>query len=203
MAPLQNRPTEFRFTAFWDDLKDEDKIVLKKQMKGRKFNLDSVLAAARRCKYGFPQVIVSSPVSSAGTPFPTIFWLTCPFLDHRCGELESEQKISELEKIFAEIPESVEKMHREYAELRMSLIEGEDRCKFSNMSEGMRSAVKECGVGGIDSKAAPNAVKCLHLQTATWLGMRKHPAQEWLEWEIGDLECDCACCEYRSSEAKI
>lgn len=182
-------PEELILPAFWTKLLEADVSVLRGQMRGRKFDSSAVLAVARRCRHGFPQVVVSSPISSSGAPFPTLFWLTCPFLDHRCGELESEQRIAELEAVFAAIPEEVEKMHRGYAALRLSLAGGEKSQAFVNMSDGMRRTIAEYGVGGINWQDAPQAVKCLHLQTAAWLGMGAHPAREWLAEKLGALDC--------------
>ena len=41
----------------------------------------------RICRYGYPQVIENSPVVD-GKPFPTLFWLTCPFLVKSISRLE-------------------------------------------------------------------------------------------------------------------
>jgi hypothetical protein len=38
-------------------------------------------------------------------------------------------------------------------------------------------------------------VKCLHLQIASYLGARFHPASDWLESSVSSWECDgCQCC---------
>ena len=187
-------PEEYALPAFWTDLREEDLPILREQTKGRKFDTSAVLAVARRCRHGFPQVVVSSPISSSGMPFPTVFWLTCPFLDHRCGELESEQRIAELEELFGTRSEAVAKMHLDYAKLRLSLAGGEAAPAFSGMSAGMRRSLAQLGVGGINWRDAPRAVKCLHLQTATWLGMGGHPAGEWLAEKIGAQDCAAGRC---------
>ncbi|MCD8164162.1 MAG: DUF501 domain-containing protein [Synergistaceae bacterium] len=182
-------PGEYTLPAFWTEVGKKDISVLRRQMRGRKFDASAVIAAARRCSHGCPQIIVSSPVSAFGVPFPTIFWLTCPFIDHRCGELESEQRISELEAFFAAMPSAVEKMHQDYAALRLALIGGRKSPVLSGMSEWMRRVITESGVGGINWREARQAVKCLHLQTATWLGMGAHPAGAWLAEKLGALDC--------------
>jgi len=133
-------------------------------------------------------VIVCSPLSAKGSPFPTIFWLTCPFLCRKCGELESGRKARELEDLFRTIPDGVEKWHRDYAALREDILK-------SHVSEAEANACcqPERGVGGIDWKRAPYAVKCLHLQVATWLGFG-HPAGDWLEREVKDVTCSGGDC---------
>ena len=98
--------------AFWNALKESDAAALAAQNKGRAFGEADVLAVARRCRFGFPQVVVSAPLSRGMKPFPTLFWLTCPFLKRRCGELESMQKIAELEKLFASMPDDVARYPR-------------------------------------------------------------------------------------------
>ena len=108
--------------AFWNALKEGDASALAAQNKGRAFGEADVLAVARRCRFGFPQVVVSAPLSRGMKPFPTLFWLTCPFLKRRCGELESMQKIAELEKLFASMPDDVARYHADYGALRLSLI---------------------------------------------------------------------------------
>ena len=49
------------------------------------------------------------------------------------------------------------------------------------------------GVGGINMVKSPCSAKCIHLQTATWLGWMRHPASEWLEKNIGELDCNGSC----------
>ena len=185
------KPEELTLPAFWSAKNEKDDIVLAWQMRNRKFDTSTVIAVAKRCGHGFPQVIVSSPVSKNGSPFPTLFWLTCPFLDRRCGELESEHMIAELEKLFVQIPAQVQKMHRDYAALRLcaaaKAVPSFDETKI-------RETVLTLGVGGIDTRSAPNAVKCLHLQTATLLGMGEHPAEQWLIRKLGPLECEAGKC---------
>jgi len=38
------------------------------------------------CPYGFPMVIETEPFLEDGTPFPTLFWLTCPYLKEEIQE---------------------------------------------------------------------------------------------------------------------
>ena len=85
-------------------------------------------------------------------------------------------------------------MHLDYAKLRLSLAGGEAAPAFSGMSVGMRRSLAGLGVGGINWRDAPRAVKCLHLQTATWLGMGGHPAGEWLAEKIGAQDCAAGRC---------
>lgn len=164
------------------------------QNKGRAFGESGVLAVARRCRFGFPQVVVSEPLSREMKPFPTLFWLTCPFLKRRCGELESMQKIAELEKLFSSMPDDVARYHADYAALRLSLIPDGAKRALERDNPAMLAVLAESGVGGINYSGGCCAPKCLHLQTAAWLGMGAHPAAAWLEAEIGPLECSTGSC---------
>src|SRR5256886_5409486 len=46
-------------------------------------------AVAHRCPCGLPDVVETSPRLPDGTPFPTVFYLTCPKAVSACGRLES------------------------------------------------------------------------------------------------------------------
>lgn len=45
---------------------------------------------AHRCHLGVPMVVETHPRLEDGTPFPTLFWLTCPLLAKRASHLEAE-----------------------------------------------------------------------------------------------------------------
>jgi hypothetical protein len=51
---------------------------------------------ARRCHLDVPMVIETHPRLEDGTPFPTLFWLTCPLLVKRASHLEAEGFMSAL-----------------------------------------------------------------------------------------------------------
>ena len=56
-------------------------------------------AVARRCHLGVPMVVENHPVLDDGSPFPTLFWLTCPILAKRASALESEGRMKELNDV--------------------------------------------------------------------------------------------------------
>ena len=122
-------------------LSENDVILLRKRNRRRRFDISIVYAVAARCSFGFPQVLVCRPERKEGSPFPTLFWLTCPYLDRKCGELESLHKIRELEELFSTRPTEVARWHKEYALLRKSISE-----------TGIDILT---GVGGIDSQEPP------------------------------------------------
>jgi len=178
--------------VFWSELTESDKNVLLANSSSRKFDTDFVYEVARRCKHGFAQVLVCRPFMSEGTPFPTLFWLVCPFLDRRCAELEAEHKIPELERELEKYAEDVKQWHKEYATLRKKLTETADLSHIKNL-EAILKSFEKYGVGGIN-REKPCTAKCLHLQTATMLGW-KHPLRDWLLSELGETECKCGDCK--------
>lgn len=187
----------FCFPAFWDEPSERDREVLLAQNAGRRFVLSVVRAVAKRCGHGYPQVVVCYPFTD-GAPFPTTFWLTCPYLDRKCGQLESEQQISRLEDELAGNIGAVRAWHERYIKLRMSLIDPEEAEESGIRNQAFLKMLGENGVGGINYRENPCAAKCLHLQTATWLGMGRHPAAHWLEEKIGGIECaDAYCGKFR------
>ena len=63
----------------------------------------------------------------------------------------------------------------------------------SKSSKAVMKSFEIYGVGGINMVSSPCSAKCIHLQTATWLGWRYHPAAEWLADNIGELDCNGYC----------
>lgn len=188
---IDQKPEENFPPASWSRLTNGDSSLFTKIFVNRHFDISLVYAVARRCAAGFPQVVVCRPVTGAGTPFPTLFWLTCPCLDKRCGELESLHKITELEEVMRSMPDEAKQWHADYAKMRLKLA-GESASR--RLSPSMLRSLENGGVGGIDWHEHPHAVKCLHLQTAAWLAWR-HPASAWLTVNIGRADCDDMYCK--------
>lgn len=123
---------------------------------------------ARVCEWGFPQVIESSLISY-GKPFPTLFWLSCPFLKEKVSRLESGGMITEFEKrierdgVFAD---EYLKAHEETTLIKKRIL---GRC---TLSESQKLLLLVRGIGGIRNL---KMVKCLHLQLANFLGGVNNP----------------------------
>lgn len=194
MLEKKQTPEDFVPPVFWTPATAQDIDVLVAQRTGRRFDPSIVKFVAKRCGAGFPQVVVCAPLSNNGHPFPTLFWLTCPYLDKKCGALESQQKIRELENSLKQQQETLQRWHSEYAALRVSLLHAEERAALAAERPAIWKSISETGVGGIDSAASASAPKCLHLQAATWLGMGKHPAEDWLRAHLGALDCGRQSC---------
>ena len=123
-----------------------------------------VLGIARRCSFGYPQVIRVAPVVD-GKPFPTGAWLTCPFLVSAIGRLEAAGWVGQLEEAMAADPALADAMDRAHeravAERRALLTDADRRALRAN---GIGALEK--GIGGIADR---RRLKCLHLHAAAAL----------------------------------
>jgi len=116
-----------------------------------------------RCLYGYPQVIRVHPVV-AGKPFPTLYWLTCPFLSKEIGHLEAAGWVKRLENRMAEEDDlriAMYEAHRRTCEQRDGLLSSDDRDALTEA--GMLVEFHRRGIGGISDW---DRLKCLHLHAA-------------------------------------
>jgi hypothetical protein len=173
----------------FEALRKDDGETLGSQMRGRAFDLAIVRGVAKRCPWGKPQVIVCGPLRE-GRPFPTTFWLTCPFLDRRCGRLESEGAVGALEAFLSGQEESKawERYNGLAARFRLDLLSEAEREKMVREGASLIESLTRGGIGGIRVGSRPS-VKCLHLQVAAWLGLGFHPAAQWLASKMEGLDC--------------
>ncbi|MDH7504945.1 MAG: DUF501 domain-containing protein [Candidatus Acetothermia bacterium] len=149
-----------------------------------------VLGIERRCRWGYPQVIkVYSLFMREGSkiePFPTLFWLTCPFLIEQLSDLEGRGYIKELERLIAEdggLREEYRRDHRDYLAERWATLSPEDWALAERL--GLARALRERGIGGI---ADWDKVKCLHLHYAHHLA-RGSAIGRWIEKHFALEEC--------------
>jgi len=169
------------------DVSKEDLIIIEKQLER---SVSNVLNVEKRCFYSYPQVIRSFPLKD-GKPFPTLYWLTCPYLVEKVSKLEAEQKINEIEKIIQNDPElnqQMKRVHKEEIEKRMKLLEE----KINSLPKNMVKKLKETGIGGIKDFST---IKCLHLHYASFLVGEDNPAGEIVDRYIDNKYCDDKRCE--------
>ncbi len=150
---------------------------------------DSVVAVVRRCKAGYPLSFASLPVVR-GEYFPTIFWLTCPYLIKICGKLESALYHQLLENEISRSPKLSEELLNATGKLRKVRIELARAAEIELPEE-----VAEKGIGGVKN---PNSVKCLHAHLAAGLAGIESPVSKAIYEAITVLECgkDCRKGEY-------
>jgi len=133
-------------------------------------------------------VVVCDPLRK-GFPFPTTFWLTCPYLAQRANSLESAAGVPELgERLGRGSEEEWILFNREHALVRVFLLGPSMAKSLRKDNPTVWESLTGTGVGGIRMKGT-FSVKCLHLQTASMIGLGWHPAGDWLLEKIGDPEC--------------
>lgn len=110
-----------------------------------------VRAVAHRCPCGLPDVVKTAPRLEDGTPFPTLYYLTCPRAASAIGRLEGDGAMRRMQERLGEEPdlqEAYTKAHESYIADRseQARLDG-----VEPLPEGMQST------GGM-----PARVKCLH-----------------------------------------
>lgn len=101
--------------------------------------------------------------------FPTLYWLTCPYLRKEIALIEADGLIAEFEKEIQEngqFAAEVERNHEDYAARRLSLIPIEVQGRMKEEYPDRYQVLAESGVGGIRN---PEGVKCLHTHVADYL----------------------------------
>jgi hypothetical protein len=109
-----------------------------------------VIRVAHRCPCGRPDVVQTAPRLPEGTPFPTVYYLTCPRASSAIGTLESSGLMRRMEARLADDPELAERYRRAHDEYVATRIGIED--------------VPE--IRGISAGGMPDRVKCLHVLVA-------------------------------------
>lgn len=170
--------------------------VIKGQMKGRRFDPSGILGVSRRCPWGYPQVLVCFPLRKDRRPFPTTYWLSCPWLVRILGRLESQGGVQDLERALYPVKSLWIKYHMAHGADRILLLSPSLR-KFLRMHRRpLWDALRHGGVGGIDYRNSETPrVKCLHLQVASWLSMGYHPGCAWLRDRIPITACPDGICK--------
>jgi hypothetical protein len=104
-------------------------------------------AIAHRCPCGNPDVVETSPRLDDGTPFPTLFYLTCPRATAACSRLESAGVMRDMQDRLATDPvlaKQYSEAHEDYLRRREGVEHVEE--------------IQKVSAGGM-----PDRVKCLHV----------------------------------------
>lgn len=139
-----------------------------------------------------PAVVLTSPFSSDKGIFPTIYWLSCPYLVEEIFRIEDKglvKKLTEKLKSDSEFKKEMMKTHEKYAERRLSMLLPEEIKKIKDKSKDMYKVIKESGVGGIMDKGG---IKCLHAHYADYLVNGDNPAGKIISDKISWPKC-CSC----------
>lgn len=179
----------------WEPLSEHDYKVVVNQLDREP---RGVLGVPLRCSYGYPQIIANRSINYEGEAikvFPTVFWLTCPYLKKAVSQLESGGMISEVETKIAEDPDfaaAVEQGHAEHAKLRQVLFPANVQESLAKNYPKEFQVLKETGVGGIRAR---DGVKCLHAHFADYLVRGKNVIGELVLNKLSqEVECSSGDC---------
>ncbi len=106
-----------------------------------------VARVAARCACGRPCVVATEPRLPDGTPFPTLYYLTCPRAASAIGTLEATGVMAEMQARLDADPAlalSYRRAHEAYLA---------DRQQLGSVAE----------IDGISAGGMPTRVKCLHV----------------------------------------
>jgi hypothetical protein len=106
----------------------------------------AVREVAHRCPCGLPDVVATEPLLADGTPFPTLYYLTCPRAVSAVGALEASGLMREMTERLAvdeKLAAVYERAHRAYLADR----------------ESVRPVAE---IAGVSAGGMPDRVKCLH-----------------------------------------
>jgi len=109
-----------------------------------------VVEVAHRCSCGQPDVVKTAPRLDDGTPFPTVYYLTCPRAAGAIGTLEAGGVMRDMTEALAadnELAAQYAKAHENYLAVREEIAHVEE-------------------ISGISAGGMPNRVKCLHVLVA-------------------------------------
>ena len=137
-----------------DPLTEADRRVVEAQL-GRPPR--DALAVAHRCPCGNPDVVTTAPRLRDGTPFPTLYYLTCPRACSEVATLEAEGVMRQMAQQLRDdgaLAAAYRQAHQAYLADR-----------------GGYGAVPE--IDGVSAGGMPDRVKCLHVLVAHALAAGK------------------------------
>jgi uncharacterized protein len=103
-----------------------------------------LLAVAARCPSGHPAVVTTSPRLPDGSPFPTLYYLTCPKLCSLVGTLEAGGVMREMNERLAVDPDLAAAYRRAHV-------------AYLTTRDALEPLDTDFTAGGM-----PDRVKCLH-----------------------------------------
>ena len=141
---------------------------------------------AHFCGCGLPDVAVTYPRLPDGSPFPTLFYLTCPRANSAIGTLEASGLMSEMQQRLGADPGlagQYREAHADYLARRLALGE-----------------VPE--IAGVSAGGMPDRVKCLHVLVAHALaaGPGVNPLGDEALALLGPLGEDGPCVDTERTE---
>jgi uncharacterized protein len=143
-------------------------------------------AVAHRCPCGRPDVVETSPRLPDGTPFPTLYYLTCPRASSAVGRLEASGVMREMADRLRSDPQlaaAYRAAHESYLARRVELGD-----------------VPE--IDGVSAGGMPTRVKCLHALLAHSIaaGPGVNPLGDEVRAAIGEWWAAGPCMSVEESE---
>lgn len=167
-----------------EPLGTEDKETAERQL-GRVVRGDARVAA--RCLHGVVEVIATPPLLPDGTPFPTLYWLSCPLLQRSVSGLENGEFRSLLRHKLEEEPGFAAALRRAESEYIAAREEWAGEMQVAEESRGYFSGRE--GIGG----TVAGGLKCLHAHLAHYLAGGKNPVGKTVMEALSELqERECA-----------
>ena len=126
------------------EVSERDELIVTAQL-GRPAR--GIRAIGHRCRCGNPDVVETASRLPDGTPFPTLFYLSCPRAASLIGTLEASGLMTEMTQRLAADPDLAaryRRAHQDYLDRR-----------------SIHGQVPE--IDGISAGGMPNRVKCLHV----------------------------------------
>ena len=165
---------------------EKDKRIIKLQLKRKR--LQPIVRVVKRCNRGFPQVVLNLPTICGKVWFPTIFWLTCPYLHYKISRIEGRGFIKVLEEKISHSPF-----------LKDLLLDDQKECIF--IKEAYFSFLRiydpygriffKKGIGGVSRF---DKIKCLHLHYAFYIALGKGFVGSMVRKEIENEKDDPFFC---------
>jgi hypothetical protein len=141
---------------------------------------------AVRCPYGLPAVTEQDPYDATGAPFPTTYYVTCPWLVAAISRLEAAGGVERWTRAVAEDGELASSLARAEAEQR------EIRHRLADGDTGRDGGASlTAGIGG---SRGSGSLKCLHAHGAFALARRGYVLGERILAEIEPLWPPDGCC---------
>jgi len=153
-----------------EPMTDRDESIITAQL-GRRPR--AVIGVANRCHCGKPAVVATEPVLADGTPFPTMYYLTCPRASAACSTLESQGVMAVMASRLgqdADLAAAYRRAHQAYLA---------DRRRLGEVAQ----------IAGVSAGGMPDRVKCLHALVAHALaaGPRVNPLGDEALAMIGEF----------------
>jgi len=135
------------------------------------------MAVAARCRYGLPAVVRTGPRLPDGTPFPTLYWLTCPAARAAVGRLEAAGWNAALSERVA-------------ADAELARAHADAHAGYLAQRDALQRLPGDPAVGGL-----PGRVKCLHVLYAHEVATGADPVGRVVRRTVDPVDCPGPCVE--------